>query len=380
MTKTTLWLAALGLATTAACTNDSGLTGDDGPEPDAAPMPDAPPGVTIVDVPAGDISADTTWTKNTIYVLKGYVFVTGGTLTIEAGTTVKGDNGSALTVTKDAKIVAIGTAAEPIVFTSAQTTPTSGDWGGVVVLGRAPINVTGGTNLIEGFAASFGERVRYGGSDPGHNCGTLRYTRIEYAGFALATDVELNGLTLGGCGSLTEVDYVQSHLGLDDGIEIFGGAVNVKHLVITQPDDDGLDWDFGWAGRAQFVIVQQKEGRGDKGFEADNNPNNNDLSPRSSPEIWNATLIGGDGPSSAKKQGGMHMRRGTAGRINNTIIAYFNQFGTDIDGVASRAQFGTNLLIKNTYYMKSASSAAIWPASFDVSGGNQNDCDPSPAP
>jgi hypothetical protein len=378
MTKNLIWIAALGLATTAACKDDSGLTGDDGPEPDAAPMPDAPPGVTFVDVPAGDIATDTTWTKDKVYTLQGYVFVTGGTLTIQPGTIVKGANGSALTVTKDARIVASGTAAEPIVFTSAAATPASGDWGGVVVLGKAPINVTGGTNQIEGFAASFGERVRYGGSDPAHNCGTLKYVRIEYAGFALATDVELNGLSLGGCGSATEIDYVQSHLGLDDGIEIFGGTVNIKHIVITQPDDDGLDWDFGWNGRAQFVIIQQKAGRGDKGVEADSNPNNNDLLPRSAPEIWNATLIGGDGPATDKKQGGLHLRRGTAGKINNAIIAYWNQFAVDIDGASSRGQFGTNLAFKHTYFIKST-NAALWPTNFDVSGGNQNDCDPAPA-
>ena len=380
MTNKMIWLAALGLATTAACKDDSGLTGDDGPEPDAAPVPDAPPGVTLVDVAAGDIAVDTTWTKNKIYTLKGYVFVTGGTLTIEAGTTIKGENGSALAITKDAKIVANGTAAEPIVFTSAAATPASGDWGGVVMLGKAPINVTGGTNPIEGFAASFGERVRYGGTDAAHNCGTLKYARIEFAGFALAVDTELNGLTIGGCGAATVIDYVQSHLGLDDGIEIFGGTVDVKHLVITQPDDDGLDWDFGWSGRAQFVIVQQKDGRGDKGFEADNNPNNNDLTPRSAPTIWNATLIGGDGPSTAKKQGGMHLRRGTAGLINNAVVAYFNQFGADIDGTSTRAQFGAALQIKNTYFMKSTNAAAIWPANFDMGATAQNDCDPAPAP
>jgi hypothetical protein len=376
MTKQLIWFAAIALATTAACKDNSGLNGDDGPEPDAAPQPDAPPGVTTVDIPAGDIAIDTTWTKDVIYTLKGYVFVTGGTLTIEAGTVIKGDAGSAITVTKDGKLHAVGTAAEPIVFTSSRATPASGDWGGLVLLGRGPINVTGGTNQIEGFAASFGERVRYGAAipDAAHDCGKLKYARIEYAGFALATDVELNGLTLGGCGSATEIDYVLSHLGLDDGIEVFGGTVNLNHLVITQPDDDGLDWDFGWSGRAQYVIVQQKAGRGDKGFEADNNPNNNDLTPRSSPEIWNATLIGGDGPSAGKKQGGVHMRRGTAGKINNAIIAYWNQFGVDIDGLSSVGQFGVALEVKHTYFLKSTNATAIWPASFDVSGANENDC------
>jgi hypothetical protein len=365
------------LALWGACDSGSGLTGDDTPEPDAAPMPDAPPGMKVVDVPAGDISVDTTWTSDTIYTLKGYVFVTGGTLTIQAGTTIKGDNGSALTITKDAKINAVGTADKPIVFTSSAATPTSGDWGGVVLLGKAPINVTGGTNKIEGFPDSYGERIVYGAVTPDavHDCGKLRYARVEYAGFALAVNVELNGLTMGGCGSATEIDYVQSHLGLDDGIEIFGGTVNVKHLVITQPDDDGLDWDLGWTGSAQFVIVQQKQGRGDKGFESDNNPNNNDATPRSAPEVWNVTLIGGDGPAADKKQGGMHLKRGTAGKINNAIIAYWNQFGVDVDGTSSVNQFGTGLTIKNTFFLKSTNATAVWPVGFDV-GANmmQNDC------
>ena len=374
MMKQIVWLAAAALATTAACKDNSGLTGDDQPEPDAAPQPDAPPGVTIVDVPAGGIATDTMWTKDNIYVLKGYVFMTGGTLTIEAGTQIRGDMGSALTITKDARIVAAGTAAEPIVFTSSSAAPVSGDWGGVVLLGKATINVTGGTNPIEGFPTSYGERIRYGGTDDAHDCGTLRYVRIEYAGFELAPATELNGLTLGGCGTATEVDYVQSHLGLDDGVEVFGGTVNLQHIVITQPDDDGLDWDLGWTGKAQFVIVQQKPGLGDKGIEADNHPSVFTSSPRSAPEIWNMTLIGGDGPTADKRQGGMHLRRGTGGRINNTIIAYFNQFGVDVDGLDSAGQYGTGLQFANTYFMKSTNAAAVWPTNFDVSNGNENDC------
>lgn len=377
MMKKLVWIAATTLAMTGACKDDSGLTGDDSPEPDAAPQPDAPPGVTIVDVPAGDIAVDTMWTKNNIYVLKGYVFMTGGTLTIEAGTTIKGDMGSALTITKDAKLQAVGTAAEPIVFTSSAATPVSGDWGGVVLLGKATINVTGGSNPIEGFPTSYGERIRYGGGatpNDAHDCGKLRYARIEYAGFELAIGTELNGLTLGGCGSATEIDYVQSHLGLDDGVEVFGGTVNLKHLLITQPDDDGLDWDLGWSGKAQFVIVQQKPGLGDKGIEADNHPSVFTSLPRSAPEIWNLTMIGGDGPTADKRQGGMHLRRGTAGKINNAIVAYFNQFAVDIDGLDSVGQYGTGLELSNTYFVKSTNATAVWPASFDVSGGNENDC------
>ena len=369
MKKHLIWFASItATLTMGACGGNSGLTGDDTPQPDAAPEIDAPPGVTIVHIPAGDIATDQLWEAKNIYVLDGYVFVTGGTLTIEAGTLVKGENGSALAITKDAKINAVGTAANPIVFTSNKTPAAPGDWGGVVLLGRAPINVAGGTNPIEGFATSFGERIVYGGASPTHDCGKLKYARIEYAGFLLAVDKELNGLTLGGCGSLTQIDFIQSHLGQDDGIEVFGGTVNLAHLVITQPDDDGLDWDLGWSGKAQFVIVQQKQGRGDKGFEADNHPSSFDALPRSAPEIWNATLIGGDGLASDKKQGGMHLRRGTAGKINNAVVAFWNQFGTDIDGVPSVNQFGTALSIKNTYYLKSTNAAAVWPANFDVSG------------
>ncbi len=369
------WCLALSLA---ACGGGSGVGDDDDQPPvDAAPPVDTPPGVTIVNVPAGDISANTTWTADHIYVLEGYVFVTGGTLTIEPGTTVQGKNGSALTITKNAKINAVGTADKPIVFTSNATTPASGDWGGVVLLGKAPINVTGGTNNIEGFPTSYGDRIAYGGTDAAHECGKLKYVRIEFAGFALATDNELNGLTVGACGSATQIDYVQSHLGLDDGIEVFGGNAMLSHIVITQPDDDGLDWDYGWTGKAQFVIIQQKTGRGDKGIEADNNGNDNELLPRSAPEIWNMTQVGGDG-AATDPQGGMHLRRGTAGKINNAIVMGFTKFAVDVDGTSSVNQFNANSLsVKNTYFMKATNATAVWPAGFDMGSTSQNDC-PTP--
>ncbi len=370
--KTLTWCALM----LAACGGGSGLGGDDQqPLPDAdIPVIDTPPGVTPVSVPAGDIATDTHWTADHIYVLEGYVFVTGGTLTIDAGVVVQGKNGSALTITKDAKLLAAGTATSPIVFTSASAAPASGDWGGVVMLGKAPINVTGGTNNVEGFPTSYGARIAYGGGEAAHDCGTLQYARIEYAGFALAVDNELNGLTLGGCGTATTVDYVQVHLGLDDGVEIFGGTVNVSHIVITQPDDDGLDWDRGWTGRAQFVIVQQKLGRGDKAIEADNNNNDNELTPRSAPEIWNLTLIGADG-AATDPQGGIHFRRGTAGTISNAIIAYFTKFAVDVDGSSSVNQYSaTNLALAHTYFVKGTNATAVWPAGFDMGSSTQNDC------
>lgn len=370
--KKLTWCAALLVA---ACGGGSGLGDDDPTTPDAfVPPIDTPPGVTRVDVPGGDIDGNTTWTADKLYVLNGYVFVTSGTLTIEAGTVVQGMNGSALTITKNAKLNAVGTADKPIVFTSSGATPMSGDWGGLVLAGKAPINVTGGTNNLEGFATSYGDRIAYGGADAAHDCGKLKYARIEYAGFALAVDNELNGLTLAGCGTATQVDYVQVHLGLDDGVEIFGGTVNVSHIVISQPDDDALDWDRGWAGKGQFIVIQQRLGRGDKAIEADNNNNNNELLPRSAPELWNLTMIGADGAAS-DPQGGMHLRRGTAGKVNNAVVMGFTRFAVDVDGSSSVAQFnGGALTVKNTYFVKATNATAVWPANFDVSNGNQNDC------
>ncbi|MDQ3297158.1 MAG: hypothetical protein M3619_11275, partial [Myxococcota bacterium] len=186
----------------------------------------------------------------------------------------------------------------------------------------------------------------------------------------------LNGLTVGGCGSATQLDYIQVHLGQDDGVEMFGGTANLSHIVITQPDDDGLDWDRGWTGKVQFLIVQQKPGRGDKAVEADNNNNDNELQPRSAPEIWNATFIGGDG-AAADPQGGLHLRRGTAGKINNAIIAYFTKFAIDVDGASSVGQFGAaTLAIKNTYLVKATNATSNWPASFDGTGaGNDGSFD-----
>ena len=367
-TSKTLAFFTIALAS-AACGDDGGLSGDDTPDPDG-PTPDVGPGV--IEILEGDIATDQTWTANNTYILKGYVFVTGGTLTI----------------TKNGKINAVGTAVAPIIFTSSQQGPPApGDWGGIVLLGKATINVTGGINAIEGFASSFGDRVIYGAptgtANDAHDCGKLKYARIQYAGFQLSAANELNGLTIGGCGSATEIDFVQSHLGQDDGIEVFGGTVNLKHLVISDSDDDGLDWDLGWVGKAQFVIVKQKDGRGDKGFEADNHPNAFDNLPRSAPEIWNATLVGGNGLLASKKQGGMHLRRGTAGKISNVIVLGFNQFAIDIDGANSVTQLNTGVdgtvatpddaLFVNHSYFQAAAAQPLYSAGFDAPNGTSND-------
>ena len=328
----------------------------------------------VIDVTA-DISTDTTWSSDKTYVLKSNVFVRNATLTIEAGTMVKGDPNSSLVVSNTAQINATGSAQAPIVFTSNQPvgSQSAGDWGGIVLLGKAPINVSGGRDSIEGFPAGT-SGVEFGGSSATHDCGTLKYVRIEFAGFELSTDNELNGLTVGGCGSQTELDYIQVHKGADDGIEFFGGTADLKHAVITQPDDDGLDWDFGWTGRVQYIIIQQNAIVGNNAIEADSNKNDNDASPRSAPVIWNATFVGSDSEPGAagKYQQGIHFRRGTAAQIHNMVMVHFADSPIDIDGDASVAQANAGaLVVKNSIFFDNANSTT-WPAE---TGDDNNDSD-----
>jgi hypothetical protein len=287
---------------------------------------------------SGAITADTTWVTGKTYVLESHVFVENATLTIEPGVVVKGKSGSSLVITTSARLEAAGTAAAPIVFTSNEPAGQRGpgNWGGVVMLGNAPLNVEGGSESIEGFPAG-GDRTVYGGSDAAHDCGTLKYARIEFAGYELEKDNELNGLTVGGCGTGTEIDYVQVHLGADDGVEMFGGTANLRHIVITQPDDDGLDWDFGWTGNVQFLVLQQNGLVGDNGIEADSNKNDNDATPRAAPTLWNTTWVGSNAePGTAgKTQSAFMFRRGTAGTMKNAVVAYFTDFALQVNDKSS---------------------------------------------
>ncbi|MBK9033635.1 MAG: hypothetical protein IPL61_20620 [Myxococcales bacterium] len=366
-----LWFSVAAAVGLAACGGDDSSTTIDAPVGiDATETTDGTPLPTRVDV-TGEIAADTTWTADHIYVLKTHIFVRGGTLTIEAGTRIEGDNGSSLVITNGGKIDVRGSATAPVVMTSSQPVGSRnpGDWGGLVLLGTAPINVTGGTAQIEGFPAGT-SGTDYGGANAAHDCGKLNYLRVEFGGFELAPNNELNGLTLGACGSATVVDHVQVHKGSDDGIEIFGGSVNVKHLVITQGLDDGLDWDYGWIGKAQFVVIQKSTGS-NQGFEADNNGNANDALPRSAPTIYNLSIIGsGVAPGGALQvQKGMHLRRGTAGRISNAIVMSEADFPIDIDGASTVAQVTAGaLFVKNSIFFGNGNQAT-WQDSTDNDGG-----------
>lgn len=317
---------------------------------------------TLVDV-TEPITTATTWTKDKKYVLKSIIHVDGAVLTIEPGTTIAGDRGSALIVTRTGQLIAEGTATAPIVFTANFPEGMRGigpnNWGGVLMNGKAAINVTGGDNKAEGLADE--PRNRYGGGatpDEAHSCGKLRYVRIEFAGQPLSANNELNGLTLNACGTGTVIDYVQVHRGIDDGIELFGGSVNLKHLVVTGSDDDGLDWDQGWTGKAQFLVVQQVPGRGNHGIEADNNRVSQDAMPRSSPVLYNVTLIGRAPDSSDPGEGtsrGMVFQVGTAGTIKNAIVTNFNDWAMFVAGSNSQARWNDRTLsVSDSIFFKNS--------------------------
>jgi hypothetical protein len=285
-----------------------------------------------VETVSGNITESLTWTADTVWQLTGEVYVNGGaTLTIEPGTLVVGDVGSALIITRNGQLIADGTAEAPITFTSSKPVAdrVAGDWGGIVLLGSAPINVQ--SNNIEGLAAT--EDSAYGGTDAAHNCGTLRYARIEYAGSVFGTDNELNALTLGGCGSATTLDYIHTFRGLDDGIEFFGGTANLRHAIVSYTGDDSLDWDEGYVGNIQFFVAQQTANEGERAIEADNQADAPTATPLSDPTVYNFTLVGGGNP----EQEGVRLRAGTAGALHNFVITGFGKAALAVDGAESEA-------------------------------------------
>lgn len=322
---------------------------------------------------SGEIESDSTLSCDRNYLLKFNVFVVPGTtLTIEKGTTILGDRAthSALVVQPGGRLVAEGTADEPIVFTSALAPENRapGDWGGVVLLGRAPTNLTDEagneqSGNVEGL--TFGGA--YGGSDPGDDSGVLRYVRIEYPGNELAPGNELNGLTLAGVGRGTVLEYVQVREASDDCFEFFGGTVDGKHLICQASGDDGFDWDLGYQGRLQFLILQQKASSdgGDNGFEGDNDPNGSENEPRSSPVIFNATLCGKNMPE-AKPSFGVLARRSTRVRIANSIIAGFHA-GLDV------RDRGTDLVIEGSILADNVVHAVAYDERTNGNGAEQDD-------
>jgi hypothetical protein len=312
--------------------------------PGRGPLP-----VNVVSVPAGDITVNTLWTKNNIYQLEGLVSVTNGaTLTIEEGTTVRGNtaaNPTALIITRNGFLVAIGTPLEPIRFTC--TGPAApGCWSGLVIIGNDSVpEATAGLPASPAIAGrSAGgclqrqteglpvgdDRYFWGGCNPQDSSGVLRYAVIEYGGFVVASNNELNGLTLPSVGSGTDIDHIQVHAGLDDAVELFGGSVDLKHLYLTANSDDNFDCSFGYRGRVQFVIIQHDSAASDndKGIECDNTETaatyNNE--PRVRGRVWNLTFVGRfdpnatDGVANNNSLDAFHLRRGTRPQFHNTLV------------------------------------------------------------
>lgn len=315
----------------------------------------------------GDISANTKWTADKIYLLKGTVYVTSGaTLTIEPGTIIKGDKATkgALVISRGAKIMAEGTADKPIVFTSALPTGArdKGDWGGLVLLGKAPVNQ--GTDIsIEGIADDGSGKGKYGGTDANDNSGVLKYVRVEFAGVPLSPDNEINGITFGGVGAGTTVDYVQVYRSGDDAFEWFGGTVNCKHLLAIDTWDDDFDTDFGYAGKIQFALAQRlintADVSGSNGFESDNDGSGSTKTPKTNAIFSNVTIVGpitaaGDvGKQSQSFQHAAQIRRNSSISTFNSVFVgfpegiYIDDSKVEVAGATSTNYTTGNLVFKN---------------------------------
>lgn len=314
---------------------------------------------------SGTIETDTVWTCD--HTLTSIVSVkNNATLTIQPGVTIKGNNGTALVIGKGSQLIAEGSADEPIVFTSAlpEGSRARGDWGGVVLLGQAPNNLQTGTGAAEGLDAN-DPAYQYGGSDAASSCGSLKYVRVEFAGFELTKDNELNGITFYSCGTGTRVDYVQSHMGADDGIEAFGGSWSGKHIVLTGALDDSFDADQGFTGSLQYVFIHQDPATGNYGFEWSNQKDNLDASPRTRPVVSNLTFIGtATSPDLVMtKSSPLKFKEGTGGEIHNAILAYSYNAAVELTEEATEivADAGDVAITDTIFFKNSLADAGASP-------------------
>lgn len=291
----------------------------------------------------GTIEGVITLDNRKVYGLDGYVYV-NGTIIINPGTIIVGDTvgqNSVLCINRGAKIIADGTPDQPIVFTSraAPGQRSRGDWGGVVICGHARINTPGGEAQIEGgIADPTPGKGWYGGDNDEDNSGILRYVRIEFAGIAVLPDNELNGLTCGGVGSGTVIDYIQISHSNDDALECFGGTVNVKHIVTLGTLDDDFDSDNGYRGKMQFGLVKRYRLIADQStseaIESDNDSKASYNTPRTAPVYANLTIIGpmqdtswtpGNGASNFNSRYGaaIQIRRASLASVYNSVVVGF---------------------------------------------------------
>lgn len=310
-----------------------------------------PPGYTEIVLPAqvlGKLSAGNyKMVASTVYELKDFVYIdSGSVLNIEPGTVIKSEGKSALIVRKGGKINAKGTKEKPIVFTSKKSDPKPGDWAGIVIFGNAPVSSPDDKLAFEADA-----NETFGGKDSSDNSGTLEYVRIEYAGYLVTADKELNGLTLGGVGKGTTIRYVQVHKGSDDAFEWFGGTVNTSHLVATEQADDGFDIDEGYMGTSQYMIQLQGVDS-DYGIEAGNqarNPNH-----ITEPKWSNITII-----TKNKGKAAVQLKNNVSGSYTKMVLVGDSTAGAvELVGTTTLAKFKSgatkfdNSFVAGTYSTK----------------------------
>mgnify|MGYP003574970824 CR=1 FL=1 len=309
----------------------------------------------------GDINdGEVTLNPELVYKLTGKLIVnSGATLTIPAGTVIEGVGGTAsyIAVAQGGKININGTAAEPVVMTSGLATPAAGDWGGLVICGKAPINrVTGGASTAQAEVSD----LTYGGTASADNSGVIRYLVVEYAGAAYNSEKEFNGVSFFGVGSGTVVENVQAYHGADDGFEFFGGSVNTSNLISIGNEDDQFDWTEGWNGTNTNWYGKIAFGKGNRGIEADNYEFGFANTPIANPTITNITLIGpgstADGVVYAENDA-FKLRRGTKANITNVAVSAWKT-GFNVEHDETIAFVGTALKATNVLFASDVASKA----------------------
>ncbi|SHM95690.1 hypothetical protein [Chitinophaga sp. CF418] len=331
-----LSVAAALIALSTACKKESNVVND---RPLTAAAADHTCGDSTI---SGVITSNLYLGDCKIYKLSGIVYVSNNaTLTVAPGALIqgiKGAPGGTLVITRGSKLNAAGTQAAPILFTSDQASPVSGDWGGIVLLGKADIN-QGDTALVEGIGGTPPASPYYGGSVNTDNSGVLTYVRIEYAGYELSTDNELNGLTLAGVGSGTTINHVEVYKSKDDAFEFFGGTVSASYLIAVDPLDDMFDFDNGYTGTINFALGVSDPARADKsqsnGIECDGlSTGDSTKTPFTKPVLNHITIIGqptiaaasitNGQPSGTGKYGrGAHFRRSARFNLQNSVVMGF---------------------------------------------------------
>ena len=325
------------------------------------------------------------WTVDNEYYLDGLVYLeAGGILNIQAGTVIKaltvptnGDNTSALIITRDAQIFAQGTASNPIIFTAEDDDLTDpgdltfedrGLWGGIIILGNATIAFTATQTQIEGIDPNE-TRARFGGMDDSDNSGVLKHVSIRHGGAALTTDNEINGLTLGGVGNGTTIDYVEVYAVDDDGFEWFGGSVNCKHLVSAFNTDDAFDMDLGWHGKGQFWFTIMDPNLGDHAGEFSGSDDNEGIVEGfDKPQVYNMTFIGrgSDIIDDNKQKRGIHIKTNGAGVFANSIFTEFvnEAIELEFDNQTDLDPFGNladgSLVMNNNIWYKCGAQGGNW--------------------